>query len=332
MQQYTRQQLIGHVRYMPHCLMGNWSEETELKRTVLKDFMLKKETGSLQLDRYNERMSIALAEAELTRVCDDGNVHFGDLLQLVHAASGAALCVDVEERDLRPAEKAVGATASPEVTAPVARNTFIIAKYVPAVPSAYDVPFPDDVLRYGQKIRLLANPEAQAEPLDAAGGARPLALFSKPISTTHFAKYSRHQVTGFTWRQSTYDSVWQVVTPDPSQRVASEGIEVAAGAPLLLVHAATQQALCLEGPKRNVPNDFGFEHEVTAHSDISPAMVSMMEFGASGLVTKTLRKPEASPNQWCFLAGSRVAALPPPAPPAPTSTACWRRWPSSWRT
>lgn len=52
MQQYTRQQLIGHVRYMPHCLMGNWSEEVELKRTVLKDFLQKKETGTLQIDRW----------------------------------------------------------------------------------------------------------------------------------------------------------------------------------------------------------------------------------------------------------------------------------------
>lgn len=51
MQQYTRQQLIGHVRYSPSSLMGNWSEEVELKRTVLKDFLQKKETGTLQVDR-----------------------------------------------------------------------------------------------------------------------------------------------------------------------------------------------------------------------------------------------------------------------------------------
>lgn len=60
------------------------------------------------------------------------------------------------------------------------------------------------------QIRLIANPMVQSEELDSAGGARPLHLFSKPISTTHYAKYSRHQVVGFTWRMNTYDSVWQV--------------------------------------------------------------------------------------------------------------------------
>ncbi len=48
-----------------------------------------------------------------------------------------------------------------------------------------------------------------------------------------------------------------MVTPEPSQRVLSEGVEVAAGAPILLVHAATQKPLLADGQKH--PNDFGNE-------------------------------------------------------------------------
>jgi hypothetical protein len=90
--------------------------------------------------------------------------------------------------------------------------------------SAADRLYDDDVLHYGQKIRLLANPQAQSLELDCAGGPRPLALFSKPISPTDYAKYSRHQLTGFSWNSSSYDSVWQVSS---DQGISSETIAAA---------------------------------------------------------------------------------------------------------
>ena len=68
----------------------------------------------------------------------------------------------------------------------------------------------DDGLHYGQKLRIVANPMVQGETLDGLGGSRPLYLYSRPVGTTHFAKYSRHQLVAFTDRAS-YDTVWQVV-------------------------------------------------------------------------------------------------------------------------
>ena len=65
-----------------------------------------------------------------------------------------------------------------------------------------------DALHYGQKLRIVANPMVQGEMLDGVGGSRPLYLYSRPAGTTHFAKYSRHQLVAFTDRAS-YDSVWQ---------------------------------------------------------------------------------------------------------------------------
>lgn len=41
----------------------------------------------------------------------------------------------------------------------------------------------------------------------------------------------------------------------------SEGVEVMAGAPILLMHAATQKPLCLEACK--VPTDYGIELELS---------------------------------------------------------------------
>lgn len=309
MQHYTRQQMRGDVRFNAVCLIGNWNEDRELQRTVLKDFLFKKDTGRLKIDMFQARMSTALSEVEMTKIRDDPYVHFGDVIQLVHVDTGTVLACDVEDKDMRPGELACAATAAPEIRAPCARNTFLISKYRPPRMSALDTFYEDDVLRYGQKIRLLANPLAQGESLDSAGGPRPLCLFSRPVSTTHFAKYSRSQLAGFTWRH-TYDSVWQVVTPDPSERLVSEGVEVMAGAPILFVHCATKKPLCLEPYK--YPNDFGNELEISARQAAGQGLKLALEQASTGVFKGFLPKGENTDNFFTIITGSTIGQLPEP--------------------
>lgn len=99
----------------------------------------------------------------------------------------------------------------------MARNSFILLPYKPPRTAPLEPEYGDPIVRYGQKVRIAAYPEASGQEVDCQGGARPLCLFSKPLSTTHCSKYSRKQLVGFTFRQ-TFDAVWQVVTPDPSMR------------------------------------------------------------------------------------------------------------------
>ncbi len=271
-------------------------------------------------------MGVALQEVELTKAQDDEYVHFGDTLQLVHVETSSVLACDVSEVDARPGEHACAATAAPQVTAPCARNALILTRYVPPPTSPAEPDYGDDTLRYGQKVQLAVHPYASGQEVDSEGGPRPLRLFSKPVSTTHFSKYCRNQLVGFTYRNS-YDTgkveitndpcgaqhvthctlwqvtcmpieqghvcsncnpappcgtqhahvcfvtwhtawcisavcravciqaillccclcvpraVWEVVTPDPEQRALSVGLEVLAGAPILLMHCATQKPL-----------------------------------------------------------------------------------------
>lgn len=51
--------------------------------------------------------------------------------------------------------------------------------------------------------------------------------------------------------------------------------QVAAGAPVLLVHCATQKPLCLEAAR--YPNDYGVELEVSARSALGPGLKLAME-------------------------------------------------------
>ena len=38
------------TRYNATCLIGNWSEDRELQRTMMRDMLVKKGTGTLRLD------------------------------------------------------------------------------------------------------------------------------------------------------------------------------------------------------------------------------------------------------------------------------------------
>jgi hypothetical protein len=68
----------------------------------------------------------------------------------------------------------------------------------------------------------------------------------------------------------------QVLTPHSGDRQASEGLEVMAGAPILLVHCATQKPLCIE-QQHKVPSDFGLEYELSTHQAVSTGIQSGLE-------------------------------------------------------
>ncbi|EFJ51617.1 hypothetical protein VOLCADRAFT_87820 [Volvox carteri f. nagariensis] len=257
------------TRFNPVCLIGNWAEDRELQRTILKDLLSRKGTGTLKLDAFRSRMSCALSEVALTRVADDPYLHLGDVVQLVHVDTGCVLAGDPADADSRPGEQACAATAAPDVRAPCCRNSLIILPYVPPkTATALEPPYTDNIVHYGQK-----------------------------------------QLVGFTARVDSYDCAWTVVTPDPGQRAASEGVEVAVGAPILLVHCATQKPLCLEAAR--YPNDYGIELEVSARSATANGLKLALEQLSQGVSKGFLPKGEQSDNCWTFVGGSKVAELPP---------------------
>ncbi|KAL0027877.1 hypothetical protein WJX77_012447 [Trebouxia sp. C0004] len=306
MQYYTKQQLQGAGGYSPGVRVGNWNEEANMQETKLKELLLKQQEGSLKLNIMQQRVTIALQPVNCSTVRNDDLVHFGDVLQLANVGAAAFLTCDIEDRDTRVGDFscAVSATVSNDS---VACNTFLIAKYSPAQPSIYDREYLDDALHYGQKLRIIANPMVQGETLDGVGGSRPLYLYSRPVGTTHFAKFSRHQLVALTDRAS-YDTVWQVVAVDPGQRGVSEGVQIMAGAPFLLQHCATKQDLCLEN--HSFVNDLGSQLEVSAHSSFSKGQKSVCDMERMGRTQRQLDKAEGEPNHWTFLTGKTVATLP----------------------
>lgn len=97
-------------------------------------------------------------------------------------------------QDDREGQNTCTATGTGKHINPCARNTFILTKYVPEKLDVSTTMYGDDVLHYGQKVHLVAHPSVQKLPIDSSGGPKPLRLFSKQMSTTHYSKYTRQQV------------------------------------------------------------------------------------------------------------------------------------------
>ena len=154
-------------------------------------------------------------------------------MQLENVTSGAVVAVDVESRDPRPAENACAVSASFHVDA-CARNTFTFEPYVPRTAKAAAMlpTYDDDILHYGQKVKLVVNPAAiEGSDWDVAT----CRLKSFTVSQTHFAKFSRRCEVVASGNDS-YECVFEVLTPDPAKRLVSEGVPVMAGAPIVLLH------------------------------------------------------------------------------------------------
>ena len=217
-------------------------------------------------------------QVDLTKAASDEYVHFGDVVQLENVTSGAVVAVDVESRDPRPAENSCAVSASFHVDA-CARNTFTLEPYVPrtAKAAAMMPVYDDDVLHYGQKVKLVVNPAAT----DGSNwNVDKCFVRSFAVSQTHFAKYSRRGEVVASGNDS-YECVFEILTPDPAKRLVSEGVPVMAGAPVVLLHCQSNQFLCVG--THGFANDFGTELEVCGHTATSVGNSYKMEGLATGV-------------------------------------------------
>ena len=217
-------------------------------------------------------------QVDLTKAASDEYVHFGDVVQLENVTSAAVVAVDVESRDPRPAENSCAVSASFHVEA-CARNTFTLEPYVPrtAKAAAMMPVYDDDVLHYGQKVKLVVNPAATE---GSNWNVDKCFVKSFAVSQTHFAKYSRRGEVVASGNDS-YECVFEILTPDPAKRLVSEGVPVMAGAPVVLLHCQSNQCLCVG--THGFANDFGTELEVCGHTATSVGNSYKMEGLATGV-------------------------------------------------
>eukprot|EP00933_Yihiella_yeosuensis_P051028 TRINITY_DN48859_c0_g1_i1.p1 TRINITY_DN48859_c0_g1~~TRINITY_DN48859_c0_g1_i1.p1 ORF type:complete len:299 (-),score=75.14 TRINITY_DN48859_c0_g1_i1:83-979(-) len=280
--QFTPQQLTGGPKYAHRTRIGNWNEDLELEEIKLKDYLKKKETGTLIVTAKQEQLASSLVPDQLSN-SPDGLLHFGMKVMCVNHQSKGVLSANPFDAVAKATEAFMLTTAAN--ASPCVRNVFELARV------DENDGFEGDAIHYGQNFRLVLMPFSKIPA--------PAFMHSEMVTGLAAAKFSRHQeVTAVTAPSG--ETKWQFLYPDTSARFEMEGAPVPAGSPLVLRHVQTGSFLASdEIPYHNL---FGVEFEVHCFHYYSLGKSQNLTAEKKGEITGdyALRK-HGLPNIWSII-------------------------------
>jgi hypothetical protein len=287
--QFTPQQLTGGPKYQHKCRIGNWSEDLELEEIKLKDFLKKKETGSLLVNAKQKQLEESLQQAQLSDT-PDGLLRFGNKVLLINHQSEAFMCANPYDC-IHKAQDAFAVTTGPNSNACV-RNSFELERV------DLNDGFEDDVIHYGQNFRIKMMPFSKI--------SQPVYMHSELVTPLAASKFSRHQEV-VVYPEGNGQTIWQLLYPDTQVRFEMEGQEVRAGTPVVLRHVHTGSFLASDKIPYN--NIFGLEYEVHCHPYFSTNKTQNLASEKKGDITGdyTLRRHGLA-NIWTVVTGTSMSA------------------------
>mmetsp|Transcript_31091 Transcript_31091/g.69806 ORF Transcript_31091/g.69806 Transcript_31091/m.69806 type:complete len:310 (+) Transcript_31091:51-980(+) len=287
--QFTPQQLAGSVSYNPKTRVGNWVEDICLQDYHQAHFEDKKNNGSLELQRRRAKLGAGNAPVA-PGVNPDSLVCFGDVVCLDHSG-GLRLACDIWD-ELMPGKamysvSAVGGKGSTTCADDaVARTCFLV---VPAYDDRSLSPEDPTPVTYGEPFRLQSLLKAGGE--DVAAGLleqKPTFYLASAAKTQYLASRLTNRQLVFALGGTSPETLWvfdRAVTHAGNEaaedKFFSQGQAVESGAPVVIKHKITNQAL-LADPKQIEHTDFGAEYEVVCQTSKPPAMVAAMRREAQG--------------------------------------------------
>jgi len=283
--QFTPQQLTGGPKYQHRVRIGNWSEDLELEEIKLKDYLKKKEQGSLLVNAKQKQLEESLMRAELTP-SPDGCLRFGSKVMLFNHQSKGFMAGNPYESVCK-AHEAFVLTTTPNGNSCV-RNVFELERVDEN--DGYD----DDVVHYGQKFRCKLAPFSRMKNATY--------MHSELVTALAAAKFSRHQEVS-ALEAPTGETKWEILYPDTATRFEMDGEPVPAGSPLCIRHVTTGSFLASdEIPYQNI---FGVEYEVHCYPYYSLNKTQNLTSEKKGDITGdyALRR-HGLPNIWTVVTDS----------------------------
>jgi len=231
---FTAQQRQGGASYAHQTLVGNWSEDLESHEEKFKDYMRKKDENALKITGAADRLDLTFSAIERAP-CPDGIIHYGAMIGLHSEHTGGSLCCDPDERS-----GVFACTSSAQASQlPTVRNTFRILQHEGQ----------DDIIRYGEKIKLNTIPKFDQDL--CLSSERLVPGFASPLTKNQMVVFSPY---------STFNNVWEILCADSMRRYETQGMPVLVGERFILKHCFTN--VFLAGMPNTYPNEFGNEHEV----------------------------------------------------------------------
>ena len=182
----------------------------------------------------------------------DGCIRDGDNLMIRNKKTEGWLVMDIDDK-LKQVEEAYMVTTTKQHTGPVTRSVFVIKKA-----EKMDMFGSDNIIRYGQKVILEANPYIFRKPLY---------LSSTPHGPQTYSPVSRQQEVSM-HSKSTYLNQWIIDYSDPNYRLEKQGEPVTSSSPFHLRHCQTLHYLSSDNVR--YAQNYGGECEV---SEVYPALL-----------------------------------------------------------
>lgn len=134
----------------------------------------------------------------------------------------------------------------------------------------------DDIIRFGQKIKIEVNPYLFRKSLW---------LSSSSLNTTCYSPVSKSQEACLSSKDS-FNNVWIIDHLDPNFRFEKQGEPILASDPVLIRHAHTNHYLAAD--LNRIKNDYGVEFEVCVNSFASKNRSQNLALEKDGKITGDL--------------------------------------------
>jgi len=116
----------------------------------MKDYLKKKDAEKLSISLTEQKLARSLAKAPHS-CSSDGLLHFGYKIMLLNTKTNGHLVIDVGDR-IAGQDEAYAITTNNKGIGPLTRSVFVISR------ESDKDGFTDDIVHYGQKIRIQSNP------------------------------------------------------------------------------------------------------------------------------------------------------------------------------
>jgi len=284
--QYTTQQLQGGPKYNHKTRIGNWNEDLELNTIQANNYQAKKSDGTLPFAKTISKYQQSYRQVPWSHAAD-GNLQWGHQVMIQNAKTEGWVVMDIGERVANLQEGyAVTCTSAGQNPGPMTRSVFKLCKE-----DSVDMFTCDNYVRYGQKVRIIANDHLFRKTLQLASAKQ---------TPTICAPLSAKQICYLNAARPDADGAWVLDHVDPNVRFEMQGEVVKAGDPVLIRHVTTCVYLGSDDAYK-VKNDFGQENEVHCFNHSSKNKSQNLALEREGRITVDVpTKYQMSQNVFCL--------------------------------
>lgn len=243
---------------------GNWFEESVLEDEKMREFLEKKEKGTLTIQRIRQN----LATVDISKTIDtssesnDPYLHYGQMIRIANVEMKCFVACD--PGDAENVEEGMFSCSGSQQIETTARNVWILKKYEENGRDLLTVAAnegEDDIVHYGDQFILSTT--------DAIG-TNPFHLASTALDWSHFSRVSRKQLV-YSTEKLDFHCVWKIDSVGRDTSFDMEGEPVELDKPVLIRHGGTNSPLAVRDAQ--VFNDYGSEYELVAAREPGRKMI-----------------------------------------------------------